>query len=602
MIMAIRPLTLAIFLAFAANSATAATLNEALDAYRNNHVAEAERQLGEIAAAPASTSTERATALRELGRIDWLIRGETDAIAAAIVESSGDDRCVTATLALRIYREAGTPGRALADAETASAQCTPAHGDAMHVELARAHLALAVSGAIAEQAAHLTKAAAELDTVDAAARGAPNVAGPRLALAIAQRDPEASLSAWKNYYWLTETDAPQGMATYAGRVGAIFAAGMAANARDEDIIALVDMLVRAGFVDEARSLASQTGLAAREADAPAWRRLAAYFRFDEAVREIVLRCNREMAEGNPAPSFDAEIRAAMAQLMESAGLSGDPREAMADAYGLYGSLGETSGYPSLHGGHIAQDQRLSIDQYGRHGDLRFIVIDNMISNGFESWLWDGWAEAGGWSGDGVIVQVRSAYTAGPLVSLRRTRPGPIRDAYLQRIVRDADDERVALGNDGVAPLPATGARLEMQALDQIAARFEHDDEGFIAEIWRATNQYSIELHEGRHALDKASGHFTDIQLEFRAKLSQIALADYPRLGLANVVSTTLGDNAHGAANRLILEGYRAWMRQHRRQIAHFDRTAPTLSQLDKLSDAQIRAIARSLDPWAAETR
>ncbi len=133
-----------------------------------------------------------------------------------------------------------------------------------------------------------------------------------------------------------------------------------------------------------------------------------------------------------------------------------------------------------------------MSQYGRSGEVRFIVIDHMLSNGYESWLWDGWAEAGGWSSDGnTIVQVRSAYTDGPLNALRRARPGPTRDRFLADIERAAIEERAVLGRDGVGQLLATGDRLSLQAWEQIAARVGDDDSAFIAESWRATNQTSI---------------------------------------------------------------------------------------------------------------
>jgi hypothetical protein len=60
----------------------------------------------------------------------------------------------------------------------------------------------------------------------------------------------------------------------------------------------------------------------------------------------------------------------------------------------------------------------------------------------------------------------------------------------------------------------------------------------------------------------------------------------------------LGDTPHGNANRRILEGYRRWVRRHAREIAGFDTNTPTLTQLHLLSDDQIRAAARSMDPWA----
>jgi len=326
------------------------------------------------------------------------------------------------------------------------------------------------------------------------------------------------------------------------------------------------------------------------------------FAFDAAVRADTLRANREMMGGGRAAWYGNAVRTEMGALMQTAGLRGDPRTVLAERFGLYGSLGETSGYPSLHGGHLAEDRHLSVDEYGHHGELRFVVIDNMLANGYESWLWDGWAEAGGWSGDGAIVQVRSAYTDGPLRRLRHTLPGPSREAFLVRLQQAEIDERAALGRDGVATLPATSDRLEDQVYQQIAQRLGGNDGAFIAEVWRATNQYSIEMHEGRHAIDNANGHYNAPDLEYWAKLSQIALANYPRLGLASVASGGINDTPHGIGNRRVLEAYRQWMRAHRGEIANFDANQPTLSQLDKLTDAQIVAVARSIDPLARTAR
>ena len=64
----------------------------------------------------------------------------------------------------------------------------------------------------------------------------------------------------------------------------------------------------------------------------------------------------------------------------------------------------------------------------------------------------------------------------------------------------------------------------------------------------------------------------------------------------------LGDTPHGIGNRRVLEAYRRWMRAHRSEIAGFDANQPTLSQLDKLTDAQIVAVARSIDPLARTAR
>jgi hypothetical protein len=604
-------LALAAVLAWTALAAPAgaATLAEALDAYRNNRVTEAETMLGALVADPATAAHDRAAALRELGRIDGLIRGETDAMAAAMAQTSGEEACATATTALRIYREVGQPATPLPYAEASRGQCTPGASDMLRVQLASTHMALADNDPSA-RAAHLARADAELDAISPIAAGAPDIAKARLTLAMMRADSAAAFDAWRAYFWLTDTDAPQALTAYAGRARAIFDAGLAANASDADRIALVNMLIRAGFTDDARAFSEATQLAARNASDPNWVRAAAYFRFHASVREITTRTNHAMVNRNDDSTrsddvrqYSEDIRGAMMQLMTDAGLSGDPQAALGEAYGLFGSLGETSGYPSLHGGHIVEDRRIVAEQYGRRGELRFVVVDNMVSNGFESWLWDGWAEAGGWADDdATIVQIRSAYTAGPLSALRRVRPGPTRERFLQMIARFDADERSALGRDGVASLPATSERLEMEGYEQIARRTGDDDAAFIAEVWRATYQYSIEKHEGRHAIDKLRGTFSSPELEYMAKLSQIALSDYPRLGLASIAGSTLGDTPHGIANRRILTGYRNWMRRHWRDIPGFDRNAPALSQLTLLSDAQIVAIAQSMDDLARSAR
>lgn len=577
-----------------ASPAAAVTLTEALSAYRANRVAEAERGLAEIASDPAAGAEDRAAALRELGRIDWLVRGETDAAAAALASAqTGADRCRAVLMALRVYREAGEPRVALDAALTARGECAPDEAEAMRVALARAYIEAARLSP-GDAAEHLLAAADELGGLRAIAARAPTVAAAQLSLAIAQRDAAGAFAAWRNYFWLDDGDAPQAMAAYAGRVETLLTTGLATSASEAERAALVDMLIRAGFARDARALAG-----AMSNDA-VWTRAHAYFAFYSAVQDATLRANRLMARGQGADRYEQEITTAMEVLMQAAGLTGDPREALREAYGLYGTIGETSGYPSLHGGHLVQDEALSVAQYGRSGELRFIVIDNMLANGFESWLWDGWAQAGGWAtDDGAIVQVRSAYTGGPLQMLQRARPGPTRDRALADMESSAATERATLGRDGVGELPSTSERLELQAIDQIAARAGADDAAFIAEAWRATVHYSITLHEGRHALDKADRNYSSENLEFRAKLSQIALSDTPRLGLANVAGGTHADTPHGNANRRVLAGFRTWMRRHRAEIAGFDLALPTLMQLHLLTDDQIRTAAQSLDPWAS---
>jgi hypothetical protein len=581
--------------------ADAVTLAEALSAYRNNDVADAERMLVEVAADPAASEFDRAAARRTLARIDWMARGETDAATRALAETPpGEGHCTVMVGALSVFREAENGGAIIAQADAAGQQCRASDLEELRIERARVHMALAAAATGEDRARHLASAAAQLEAIEPVAAITPEVAGARFSLAIAHRDATAAFAGWRTYYWLTDADAPPALGMYAGRVAQIFANGLRADASDADVIALVGMLARAGFADDARLLADQTGIAARAGEDPEWRRIDAYFTLNRAIRDATLRANREIINGGRAGWYEREIIAASTRAMEAIGASGDPRVVMPEAFGVFGTVGETSGYPSMHGGHLVQDDRLHVEQYGRSGEVRFIVIDNMLANGYESWLWDGWAAAGGWSSDGnTIVQIRSGYTGGPVNALRRTRPGAARDRFMTELQQQSAEELATLGRDGVGRLPATSNRLEQQVYDGVFARAGADDDAFIAEVWRATNQYSITSHEGRHALDNANQPgLSSTQLEFRAKLSQIIFADYPRLGLASVAGQAINDTPHGRGNQRVLEGYRRWMRDHRDEIAGFDRSQPTLSQLDKLTDEQIVAAARSMDPWA----
>src|SRR5262245_46564377 len=163
-----------------APAARAETLAEALTAYRNNHVADAERMYSAIVADPSASPADRAGALTELARVDWLVRGETDATAGVLGNiADSPERCAAAVLVVRIFREAGAPATPLADAQASSGACTARDGEALHVQLARSHMALAAMSP-QRRAAELAAAQTELDGVDPAASGIPMVGAARL--------------------------------------------------------------------------------------------------------------------------------------------------------------------------------------------------------------------------------------------------------------------------------------------------------------------------------------------------------------------------------------------------------------------------------------
>lgn len=586
------------------------TIDGAMQAYSLNRVAEAESIFRKIAADPNAAARDRAQAHRQLGRIAWLIDGDSNRALAQVKQAfdAGDDRCATGRLEARIRHEARLGETLLPKVQALAAACEdPAQGDDIRLRGAAAALDLGAAG----KADTLATAAQLIGSAGQDARSSPIVCAMSLQLALLQGDAAAALQAWRDYFWLSDTDVPQGLASAFPSAAPIFAEALAPGAAPAARLRLVDLLVHAGFAEQAESFARAGRLPELASRHPSWRRASTYFGARRDLEAALLASNRRVARGGDSADMEALLHGFEARLMAAAGLSGEARAGLLRAYGLYGRWGETDDHNSIHLGHAIQRDRRLIEQYGHRAEVTFIALDNMLANGFNSWLWDGAAAAGGWTEEGpVIVQVRPEYVSTPLSGWSQFSGAAARKRILDRAGERAKADLAALRGKEVAYLPGLSDRLKLQVADQIGrrARAIAGADGdlrraFLAEYWRASFQQSIFIHEGRHALDRALvrgiARFDDANLEYRAKLSELALADYPRLALFNIDADTIGgDSGHGIANALVLKNYVDWMRRHTAEIAGYDPRQPPLAQIDKLTDAQIRAVARALDPIA----
>lgn len=249
-------------------------------------------------------------------------------------------------------------------------------------------------------------------------------------------------------------------------------------------------------------------------------------------------------------------------------------------FGAYVSVGNTDNAPSMHYGHRIFDEKREVEQYGRKGTLRFILIDGVVSNGYMYWLREGTAGSGGWSKDDAVYQVRPMYANGPLRAwMRLTDPE----------LRAKDDRDMA----SEAPMQRLEMRLQRQYAEALRASLKGLEgdalrDAFIERYRAEVFDTSIWAHEGRHAIDKIQfGIRNSTELEYRAKLSELAFAKSPRLPLAGSIVLPIGEGtAHGEANKRVLEG-----------IARLTKLRD-LTQLDTLTDEQLREAARKLDPMA----
>lgn len=283
----------------------------------------------------------------------------------------------------------------------------------------------------------------------------------------------------------------------------------------------------------------------------------------------------------------------------------DLRKRMKDRFGAYVGLGRTAGYNDLHYGHAVIDETRTIEQYGKKGEITFILLDRMVSNGFQSWAWYYRSQHGGWASEDAIYQVRSAYTGGPMSTWQTLTDPTMYQKEVERIEKLREEDIDIANGNSYAYLPGMRAALRFNDGLSLYNRLKGENlsgtalmKGFVAELERIVQDYSIFAHEGRHVIDKRDGIKSSEELEFRAKLSEIAFAEYPKMAFAGGIygSNLGGKTPHGQANLRIVKGLVAWMEDHKSKIAEFDQSKPTIMQVDKLTDEQLVTAIQSMDP------
>jgi hypothetical protein len=590
----------------------AATIEDARAAYGLFDVNRAETLFREVAADPKATLKDRAAATRELARIAWLVDADAKKAAGLLASSlpTDPDPCPAAQLRMRILNELSPTAPLPVDAAALADRCVVTDPGVALEGVRR--LQLAAMHRPADRVALAKDGLAALAALPEDARLSTQGTALQLALGLLADDGAAALAGWRDWFWLKAGEgAPSAIGLKPMRAAAIFANGAVPAPDPAAALDLAELLVRAGFHADARAYAARHGLA--RAGGPRWQRLAVYFSFRDAIDREILTHDRRYARKGAADEDAYEKR--LSALVEAAAKridpAGKPIEVLTRAFGLFGTEpGTTNGVAGIHLGHVIVDERQRAAQDGREGDIRFILLDNMVHNSFSAWLQDGSGQPGGWAVDGAtIVQVRQPYRTSIDTWTRATSPGPARDKLLTEIEaqRSTDHAIAAAAGTEAAFLPGVRNRLRLAGLDRLAAQVRRDLKpgedfagAFRSIYWDTMVASSITAHEGRHVLDQASytGACTldNPELEYRAKLSEIRFARSPLLSFASIFGPLLGGTSgHGVANKRLIEEIVAWMSRNRGDIAGYDPAQTALEQLDKLSDAQLIAVTTGLD-------
>ncbi|WP_129790898.1 hypothetical protein [Sphingosinicella sp. CPCC 101087] len=592
-----------------------APVEQAAAAYGVLDVNRAEALYREAVASAATPPRERGIARRELARIAWLVDGDAGRALDLLGTSTPQDPdpCPAAYLYARILNDDQAARPAPSWMDTLEARCLaiePGVATERVKSLVRAAMALPAT----ERREAVAQAATAWNTLPADVQSGPEGSRLLLSLGLVSRDPDRALQGWRQYLGLAgEQSLPQALRSGEADGGRIFRQGLAQDASTDAKLELAFLLMRAGFEDDLRQLVADHHLD-RPADDPRRRTIRAYLTLVAALAAEISAHDRRFARQGAADEegYETRLQDLLRQSVAAVGeRTDDLWPQLRTHFNLHGALGKSNGVSSLHLGHAVVDKRMPIEQGTRRGSIRFIAIDNMIHNGFSSWLADGASGAGGWAVDGTtIVQVRPRYLVSVETALGLARDGEARDRFVREMeIKRLGDRAIAQANP-ISFLPGVRDRLRLEGIDEIAARIGStvgDGPGFAPAFRRAYSEAvfgsSILAHEGRHALDQlqftGENALSNEELEYRAKLSEIAYAASPTLALSSIYSPLFGGSSgHGIANRRLAGELAAWIEAHAQAVEGHDPRLSPLEQLDRLSNDQLRAIVRSLDPAA----
>ncbi len=612
--------------------------NASHDLERERRVLEhAERLAGE---GQAGEAAERLAGevQRRLAALDWKYHHEYTAARDRLLRAAKGAEPADTWLAmarLEQARESFDDAREAARQALAQAE-TDRERRLARVALAKASVAEAVArrraGEVADSEA-LRAAFADLHDLVLRDSGVLEPSRLLLRAALLLDRGDAAMLAWRSYFHAAPGTPVANLVAGAGvELEGLLSAWTGDATPTGERIALVEALETSRFFTEAALVALDPRAARDLHEHPAARGAITYAGAIGRVREIVDEFYRQTILGagdwsDTQHRIQAELRAAIREI------EGDEAASMAwwemtgylnERFGANISLGETAGYLDLHMGHRVIDETRVVEQYDRRAQLRFVALDNMVSNGFESWAWEGGGQHGGWAGSDVIYQVRPVYAGHAVEIWRQLHTVDELEEIEAEMTRESSLDDARARENPHAFLPGLAMRLKHQGvyglLDRVrseAAEGENLRLRFLSEAERVVQESSIFAHEGRHAIDKRAGsRMSGVRvvagdlipwiasekegLEFTAKLSEVAFAPEPRLALFGILTANIGDHTpHGRANLKIVKSLVSWMETHRDAIAGLDSERPLLPQLDLLSDQQLRDAFRSMDPLAA---
>ena len=586
-------------------------------AFMQQHFPDAQRAYRSVMS--NGSAGDRKQAALALAVIDWMIDGDTTQAMRDLqpVIATAPALTMASRARLDAHNVSGAPAAARAalaasrDAEERRA-ASVALGDVALLPYEAACLdstaprpgASAASAAREAKARLRTSVIAELGHLDASER--------LVRLAALSSDWESLALGWRSYYAVGRRVPGGPLVRAESELDSMTHAAPAGKALHA-YAALID-----SKLFQPAALIVTCGALASPSPSAGFREIAAYARFLRDATHATNVYYRNVALGHPdLDVYRAHLDSLGRRLWPHLVWSGSPpaydlRALELDAekrFDLVANMGNTGDVVDLHAGHRISTESRDVVQYGKRGHLTFSVLDGMISDGYQTWAWDGRAAHGGWASATEIIQVRDGYAEGPLKAWHAVTDPVVLARDAKQLARDSMADIARARTAEIAYFPSVDERLRrdvrvglLDSLRRSGLAGRDLELAFVRTYGDDVDESSIFVHEGRHAIDKILkiADSSAKNLEYQAKLSELAFAPLPKLALAGILGANTGDDTpHGIADAKLMREMLAWMRRH--GFPEGANELPLPLQIPKLTNAQIRTVSRSLDPLASDS-
>ena len=350
-------------------------------------------------------------------------------------------------------------------------------------------------------------------------------------------------------------------------------------------------------------------------------RVVAYADFLDGLKAALADAYRARVHGREgegvAARFDKLAAGFIARVPEGAAGKPYDREAftayLASRFGA--RLHWTEGARDLMLGHVIGREENEVSGFGVTASVETEHIGFMTAKGYDAYILGEQAAApAGWSdGETVVRTAGTGQAAYNGAALWARCGGKVDAPGRAREIRDmAAGDMALVKGDEIAFLPGLRARLEWQACRSLMHMLRRsgigDDRiegGFIGESDFALEEGNVAGYQARLALDRARlgdawAERGEEEHEFHARLAQVLKSPRPRFTLAESIITPglAGQGAQARARARVVKALMDWMKKHADEVVAFDAGLPLMTQLDHLSDAQIKAALTALDPLA----